>query len=96
MWKEKLGSNATYQELINVFESAGYHTYANIVRCCIESEMDDFNDYTVHLSQRDPYPHPKLSLPSPELSTRKFSLYDEFVQINPAAAQDLPEGENNI
>ena len=32
MWKQKLGSNATYNNLIKVFESAGHKDYADLVR----------------------------------------------------------------
>ena len=31
-WKQKLGSNATYNNLIGVFERAGYQGYADTVR----------------------------------------------------------------
>lgn len=37
-WKQKLGLNATYNKLINVFECIGYQGYANIVRN-IQSEF---------------------------------------------------------
>ena len=99
MWKEKLGSHATYQKLINAFESAGYHAYAETVRsiaCHIEGEMDDPNDYPELLSQPETYPQPKPSPPSsPKLSTRhddQFLSCDEFLQISSADAQDLLEG----
>ena len=31
-WKQKLGSSATYNNLIGVFERAGYQGYADVVR----------------------------------------------------------------
>ena len=31
-WKQKLGSNATYNNLIGAFERAGYRGYADTVR----------------------------------------------------------------
>ena len=31
-WKQKLGSDATYSNLISVFEHAGYQGYAEVVR----------------------------------------------------------------
>ena len=34
-WKQRLGYNATYNRLINVFERAGYSGYASTVRSCI-------------------------------------------------------------
>ena len=37
-WKRKLGSNATYSKLIEVFERAGYKNYADsVVRIMSES-----------------------------------------------------------
>ena len=32
MWKQRLGSRATYGNLIDVFEHAGYKQYAEVVR----------------------------------------------------------------
>ena len=32
MWKQKLGSKATYNNLIGVFECAGHQDYAGAVR----------------------------------------------------------------
>ena len=95
LWKQKLGSRATYQELINIFERAGYNSYADVVRnivCHTESEMDHFNDYAEPLPQPETYPHPK---PGPSLSRKlshRLSSCDEFLQVNPAAAQNIPEG----
>ena len=38
MWKRKLGSSGTYNKLIEVFEHAGYKTYADsIIRIMSES-----------------------------------------------------------
>ena len=94
MWKEKLGSEATYQKLINIFEDTGYHNYAEIVRNLACHKIDHFKDYAEPLPQPVTYPHPKLSPPSsPILSTRRFSSCDEFLEINPTAAQDLPGGK---
>ena len=95
MWKKRLGSLATYQELINVFESTGYHAYVETVRNIACHIKDDSNDYAEPLSQPETYPQPKPSPPSsPKLATRRFSSCDEFLQINSADAQDLPEGES--
>ena len=35
-WKQKLGSKATYGNLIGVFERAGYQGYADSVRSIVE------------------------------------------------------------
>ena len=38
MWKRKLGSNGTYNKLIEVFERAGYKSYADsVIRIMSES-----------------------------------------------------------
>ena len=100
IWKQRLGSNATYQRLIDVFERAGYCTYAEIVRnivtaCNVESEMD-LSDCDESLLQPDTYPHPEPSPPTSPMSkhlTHEFSSCDEYLQINQAAVQDLPEGD---
>lgn len=100
LWKERLGSHATYEKLINIFESAGYRAYAEIVRniaCSIEGEMDDFVDCSELLPQPETYPPPRQSPPSsPKLSSRTLSSYDEYLLINPAAAKNLPKGESCI
>ena len=102
MWKQRLGSDATYQKLIDIFEGAGYCSYADIVRNIassveIQSEMDDSSDYDEFISQPETYPHhkPNLSL-SPKFLTQKPSSCDEYLQINPTAARNLPQGKNCI
>ena len=102
MWKQRLGSDATYKKLINVFESAGHHNYANIVRniACHggvkSSEIDDLSDYAEPFPQPETYPHQKPSPLSPKLETHKPSFCDEFLLLNSTAARDLPGGKNCI
>lgn len=96
MWKQKLGSGATYQKLIDIFKNAGYHAYAEVVRNIVihdvEGEIDDFIE---PVPQPETYPILKPSPPSsPKQSMRKLSLCEEFLPVNQAAVQDLPEGEN--
>lgn len=38
LWKQKLGDNATYNNLISTFEHAGYQNYADFTRTLIASE----------------------------------------------------------
>ena len=38
IWKRRLGSSGTYNKLIKIFESAGYRSYADSVRCLLENE----------------------------------------------------------
>ena len=94
MWKQRLGSEATYQKLIDVFERASYHTYAEIVRnivCNTESETDDSHDDDP-VSQPATYPPLKPSpLSSTKCSQRKLSTCDEYLLVNPAIAQRLPK-----
>ena len=97
IWKQKLGSAATYRKLINIFECAGYCTYAEIVRniiCDTESE-DDSSDYNEPIPQPETYPHQTLSLPSPSIPSKinnGFSSREEYLLINQTNAQDLPKG----
>ena len=102
MWKQRLGSDATYQKLIDIFESAGYRSYAAVVRniaCSVESHkgMDDFGECNDFLSQPDTYPHhePNISL-TPKFLTQDSSSYDEYLEINVTPAQNLPQGKKSI
>ena len=100
IWKRRLGSDATYQKLIDIFECAGYRTYAEIVKstvCGDESETDDCSDYDEPLPQPETYPHLQTCPPSPPtLSPRRLSSCDEYLLVNQATAHGLPEGENCI
>jgi hypothetical protein len=100
MWKQKLGSDATYQRLINIFKQSDFHNCAEIVRNIIyedESEIDDSSDYDEPIIQPETYPNVQLnSLPSssPKFSRRHVSSCDEYILINPATTNNLPKGEN--
>ena len=100
IWKERLGSEATYRKLIDIFEHAGYRNYADLVKsliCDAESEGDDSSDYEEPIPQPDTYPHLKPSpLSSPKSKNRRMSSCDEFLLINQTNTQDLPKGQNCI
>ena len=100
MWKQRLGSDATYQKLINVFECAGYRTYAEIVRntlCDDESDSSDDSDYNEPIPQPEAYPQFKVNPPpSPKPSPRRFSSCDEYLHIDSVTAMDLPKGETLV
>ena len=96
VWKRKLGSDATYQRLMNVFEQADFHNCAKIVRSLVyeyDSEEDDSSDYDEPIPQPETYPNVQPTpLPSLNLS-RCVTPCDEYLLINPAAANNLPKRE---
>ena len=94
IWKRKFGSDATYQRLISVFEQADFQNCAEMVKsivCEDENEVDDSSDYDEPIPQPDTYPNVQSNpLPSPKFS--KCVSYDEYFQINPATASNIPKG----
>ena len=99
LWKRKLGSEATYQKLINIFERANFYNYAEIVKniaCKYESEEDDSiaSDYDEPIPQPETYPNVQLTPPpSPKHSRCTSSYCDEFLLVKPATANNLPKGD---
>ena len=97
MWKQRLGSEATYRRLINVFERAGFQNCAEIVRsivCEEESEIDDSSDYDEPILQPETYPKVQLNPPKAPKLSRHVSSCDEYLLINPAThTNNLPKGE---
>ena len=99
MWKQKLGCDATYQKLIDTFEDAGYHSYADIIRNIVglQSDKHNMDDHNQLLPQPETYPHPKPEIPSSDTFLRhRPSSCDEFLLINPDAARNLSESENIV
>ena len=101
-WKEKVGSSATYNKLIGVFERAGYKNYADIVRKVVhvsDSEADDSSgsDDSLKFPLPQPQTYPCLqprNSPSPtELLSAELSSSESYFLINPAILKSLPEGE---
>ena len=88
--------------MIDVFENAGYRTYAEIVRniaaCNIEGdhEMDNFGDYHEPFPQPETYPNPKPNPLSSTCDNISVTSFDEFLQVNPAVAQDLPKSNKEV
>ena len=82
IWKQRLGSSATYRELINIFVRAGYCTYAENVReiACIESEADD-SIGSVEAVPQSPHVKPHNPTSSDLSASEKHSL------LYPAAVQ---------
>ena len=46
LWKQRLGSKATYKELKNVFERAGYCNYADTIRKVVTDSKSILPTYT--------------------------------------------------
>ena len=93
IWKQRLGSDATYQRLINVFEQSDFQNCAEIVRSIVCEDESDSSDYDEPIPQPETYPNVQSNPPpSPELS-RHTSLCDEFLLTNSATANSLPKGE---
>ena len=102
IWKQKLGSSATYNKLIRVFEHAGYKNYADNVRKIVtvyrNSETDDSStssEESFPLPQPQTYPLLKsLNPPSPTDTELPSHEPETYLLIDPAVAESLPEGEN--
>ena len=98
MWKKRLGSGATYRELVQIFRMCGDHATAEIVQniaCNVEGETQYPSniDSEESVCQRPTYPHLKQSPPpTPKPSTHMLSLCDEYVLVCKDAAQNLREG----
>ena len=59
IWKQRNGSRATYNRLINIFEQAGYRSYADEVRRIVhnnDSEIDDSSSSEEEIEQPQMYP----------------------------------------
>ena len=92
LWKQRLGSEATYQKLINIFEQADFQNYAEIVRniiCEDESEVEN-SDYDEPIPQPETYPNVQSNPQPPPTLSRHISSCDEYILIS---ASDLPKGE---
>ena len=78
---------------MNVFERADFQHTAEIVRSimCEDESEDDSSDYDEPIPQPETYPNVQPTLqPSLNLS-RCVSPCDEYLLINPAAANNLPK-----
>ena len=99
IWKQRLGSGATYNKLITIFENAGYRGYAEYVRKIaqfqVKGETDDSSD-DEPIPQPQTYPHPNTPSPpsSPKRSSAEVLSHEEFLLVTPDAAQSLPKGEH--
>ena len=97
IWKQRLGSSATYNKLISVFERAGYKTYADKIReiVHVHGGETDSSGSSEQSSQPQTYPHLKpLNPPLPTESL--LSETEPYLLIDPAVAKSLPQGENLV
>ena len=75
MWKQKSGSNATYKNLINVFERAGHQDYADKVKQMLASEVisSGIVDGTSSTTAHSPKQLPELKREFPSLESTKVT-----------------------
>jgi hypothetical protein len=63
-WKQKLGANATYNNLIKVFEKASYEDFAEIVKDLVMKNVQtNTNRNTINQTES---PHPPSEPQSPD------------------------------
>ena len=97
LWKQQLGSDATYNKLIRVFERAGYKEYADYVRKVFRHRDHSDSDTDDSSSSEDSYPlpqpqtYPNLKPPSPSEFPSSKPLPHEFYSF--ILSENLPEGE---
>ena len=74
-WKQNLGPDATYDNLIKVFEQAGYKVYAEVVKDLlmknVRTDNGDFNRNT--FDQTPPLQEPLSQLPVFPSQSEQFS-----------------------
>ena len=91
LWKQKLGSSATYNELIGAFEHAGYKEYADNVRKVIQpqgfdDEMDTSSSDEDHFSSSQP---PTYLEPSSPVDMQLSKPESYLLMDNPAAGEKM-------
>ena len=103
LWKQQLGSRATYNKLISVFDHAGYKAYSENVRkfaCASDSETDDSSGNEDSFPSPQPPTYPCLKpqdSPTPtELSLPEQSVPESYyILIHQAVLKSFPEGEKH-
>ena len=81
---------------MNIFERADFQICAEIVKniaCECEREEDDSSDYDEPIPQPETYPNVQSNPPPSPKFSRRVSLCDEFLLINPATASNFPKSE---
>lgn len=98
LWKQRNGFKATYTRLINIFERAGYKSYADNIRrivCVSDNEMDNSSSVIELPTITQPltysiYHPPSYSPPSSSLDDESTSCM-EYELIN-LSGEILPKG----
>ena len=82
LWQQRLGSDATYNELIRVFSTAGYEGYADKIKVILNHHDDDSDsscsEESFSLCQPETYPNfmpSSVELPS-EVSCKTYCVLD--------------------
>ena len=86
IWKQRNGSDATYSELIKVFEQAGNKNHADEVRRICDSEADDSRG-----SAKQPQSYPKSKQEA--LSQLPPATAESNVVYVMMDKENLPEGK---
>ena len=91
LWKQKLGSSATYNELIRAFERAGYKEYADNVRKVVQpqdydDEMDSSSSDEDCFSSSQP---PTYLEPSSPVDMQLSKPESYLLMDNPAAGEKI-------
>lgn len=95
IWKQRLGSSATYNELIGVFKRAGYKHYAEKVRKLVhDSNTDDSSSSEESFPLPQPPTYPPLN--SPSLNEVLSPNSELCLLIDPASAELFPEGKSSV
>ena len=55
IWKQRIGSKATYSRLIHIFESAGYRRYAEEIRRIAQDSNSEADDFSSSGEVEDPF-----------------------------------------
>ena len=74
-WRQKLGTKATYKNLIEVFEQAGYKAYAEFVKDLVKNMQMDTGDSSRNANSQTPPPPSEQPSPVSPPDSEQFSEY---------------------
>ena len=101
IWKKKFGSSCTYNKLIEVFEHAGYQSYADSVRRVVQDiEIQTSDECSLLTSQPETYPNPLFKSQShlpPQSQPLELSQYDQYICVKSTEEmRKLPKGKDSV